>query len=71
VWGRGEVHTEFWWGNLKEKRQLGRPRHRGEYNIKMELQVVGWGGGMNWIYLTQDRVRWRALVNAVMNLRIS
>ena len=43
--------------------------HRWEDNIKMDLQEVGWGG-TGWIDLTQDRDRWRVLVNAVMNLRI-
>jgi hypothetical protein len=51
------------------KRPLWRPRHRWEDNIKMNLQEVGCGG-MDWIELTQDRERWRALVNAVMNLRV-
>jgi hypothetical protein len=50
---------------------MGRPRHRWENNIKMNLQEVGFGGeGMDWIELAQDRERWRALVNAVMNLRV-
>ena len=51
------------------KRPLGRPRRRWEDNIKMNLQKVGCGG-MNWIELAVDRYRWRALVNAVMNLRV-
>ena len=49
------------------RRPLGRPRHRGEDNIKMDLQEVG-GGNMDWIMLAEDRERWRALVNAVMKL---
>ena len=47
---------------------FGRPRSRWEDNIKMDLQEVGCGG-MDWIELAQVRDRWRALVNAVMNLR--
>ena len=49
------------------KRPLGRPRHRWEDNIKMNLQEVVCGG-MNCIELAQDRDRWWALLNAVMNL---
>jgi len=55
-------------GKPEGKRPLGRPRHRWENNIKMDLQEVGCGG-MDWIELARDRDRWRALVNAVMNLR--
>ena len=50
------------------KRPLGRPRLRCEDNIKMGLQEVRWD--MDWIELVQDRDRWWALVNAVMNLRV-
>jgi hypothetical protein len=56
-------------GKPEGKRPLGRPRRRWENNIKLGLQEVGCGG-MDWIELAQDRNRWRALVNAVMNLRI-
>ena len=56
-------------GKPEGMRPLGRPRHRWEDNIKMDLQEVGYGG-MDWIDLAQDRSRWRALVNAVMKLRI-
>jgi hypothetical protein len=51
------------------RRPLGRPRHRWEDNIRMDLQEVGCGG-WDWIGLAQDRDRWRAIVNAVMNLRV-
>jgi len=51
------------------KRPLGRPRHRWEDNIKIDLQEVGCKG-MDWIKLAQDRDRWRALVNVVMDLQV-
>jgi hypothetical protein len=53
-------------GRLEGRLPLGRPRRRWEDNIKIYLQEVGWG--MDWIELAQYRDRWRALVNAVMNL---
>ena len=55
--------------NNEGKSPLGRPRHRWEDNIKMDLQEVGCGG-MDWIELALDRDRWWALVNAVMNLQV-
>ena len=55
-------------GKPEGKSPLGRPRHRWENNINMDLQKVGWG--MDWIDLAQHRIRWWALVNAVMNLRV-
>jgi hypothetical protein len=55
-------------GKPEGKRPLGRCRRRWEDNIKMDLQEVGYRS-MDWIEMAQDRDRWRALVNAVMNLR--
>jgi hypothetical protein len=54
---------------MRHKRPLGRPRRRWEDNTKMDLHEVGCGG-MDWIELVQDTESWRALVNAVMNLRV-
>jgi hypothetical protein len=56
-------------GRPEGRRPLERPRHRWEDNIKMDLQEVGWEG-VDWIDMAQDRDRWQALVNAVMNLRV-
>jgi hypothetical protein len=56
-------------GKPDGKRPLGRPRRRWDYNITMDLQEVGCGG-MDWIELAQDRDRWRAIVNALMNIRV-
>ena len=64
--GRG-VHKVLV-GKPEGKRPLGRPRRRWEDNIKMDLREAGGGG--DWMELAQDRDRWRALVNTVMNLRV-
>ena len=65
--GRGEYRVLV--GKLGGKRPLGRPRGRWEDNNKIGLQEVGCEG-MDWVEVAQDRKRWRALVNAVMNLRV-
>jgi len=54
-------------GKSERKTPLRKPRHRWEDNIKMDLQEVGCGG-VDWIELAEDRDRWRALMNVVMNL---
>jgi hypothetical protein len=56
-------------GKPEGKRPLGRPTHRWEDDIEMDLQGVVCGN-MDWLDLAQDRDRWRALVNAVMNFRV-
>jgi hypothetical protein len=56
-------------GKPEGKRPLGRPRRRWEDGIRMDLREIGWGG-VDLIRLAQDRDRWRALVSAVMNLRV-
>jgi hypothetical protein len=54
---------------LVGKRPLGRPRRKGVDNIRMDLGEVGWGD-VDWVGLAQDRNRWRALVNSVLNVRV-
>jgi hypothetical protein len=56
-------------GNPEGKRPLGRPRHRWEDNIKMDLREVG-SGGKDWIDLAQDRDQWRVLMYMVVNLQV-
>jgi hypothetical protein len=53
----------------ERRRLLGRPRRKREANIKLDLREIGWCD-MNWIDLVEDRDRWRALMNTVMNLRV-
>jgi hypothetical protein len=56
-------------GKPKRNRPLGRPTRRWVDDIKMDLREIGWGG-MDFIDLAQDRDLWRALMNAVMKLRV-
>jgi hypothetical protein len=56
-------------GKPEGKSPLGRSRRRWEDGVKMDLEQIAWGG-VEWIHLAQDRDRWRAVVNAVMNLRV-
>jgi hypothetical protein len=56
-------------GKPEGKRPLGRPRRMWEDGIRMDLTEIGLGG-VDWIRLAQDRDRWRAVVSAVMNLRV-
>jgi len=56
-------------GKPEGRRPLGRPRHRWEDNIKMYLQEVVFGS-MDWIELAQDKERWQALLNVVINLQV-
>jgi len=69
TYGREQRHIQGFGGKPKGKRQLGRTRRRWEYNMKMDLEEVGWKG-MDWVGVVQDRDRRRTLVNAVMNLRV-
>jgi hypothetical protein len=62
------MHKGFWWGDLWEGDHVGDPRVDGRIILKSIFNK--WDGGMDWIQLAQDRARWRALVNTVMNLRV-
>jgi hypothetical protein len=67
--GEGRGAYRILMGRPEGRRLLGRPRRRWEDNIKMKLQEVGWRG-MDLIDIAQDRDRWWAYVNVVMNLRV-
>jgi hypothetical protein len=69
ICGAGEKFIQVFGGETEGKRQLGRPRRRWEDNINTDLHEVE-RGSMDWIELSHDRDRWRALVNPVMNLRV-
>jgi hypothetical protein len=67
--GGGEGAYNILVGRPEWRRPLGRPRRRWEDNIKMDLGEIGFGD-VDWILWAQDRDRWRAVVNTVMNLRV-
>jgi hypothetical protein len=69
AYGWGEEVYRVLVGKPDGRRTLGRPRRRWVDNIRMDLQEVGCGY-MDWIGLAQDRDSWRAIVSAVMNLRV-
>jgi hypothetical protein len=69
VWGERRGAYRALVGKPEGRRPLERPMHRWEDNIKRALREVGWGG-VDWISLAQDRDRWRALLNTVMNIQV-
>jgi hypothetical protein len=68
LWGKGEVYTGFWWRKLGERGHLKDLGVDGRIILKWIFKK--WDGGKDWIDVAQDRDSWRALVNAVMNLRV-
>jgi hypothetical protein len=62
------VYAGFWWETLGERDHLGDQDVDGRVVVKYIFKK--WAGGMDWIDLAQDRDRWRAVINAVMNLRV-
>jgi len=66
--GREEVRTGFWWGNLRERVHLEDPGV--DWKIILRWIFGKCDGGTDWIDLAQDRDKWRALVKAVMELRV-
>jgi hypothetical protein len=68
VWGKRAVHTGFWWGDLMECKHLEDPGV--DETIILNWVFNKFDGDMDWIVLAQNRDRCRALVNAVMNVRV-
>jgi hypothetical protein len=69
--GREQKPVQGFCGKAPKKRLHLRRRCRWEDGIEMDLREIGWGGGgVEWFHLAQDRVCWRAVVNAVINVRV-
>jgi hypothetical protein len=64
-------YTGFWWGNMRKIDHLEDLGVDGRIILKLIFKKCNGGGGMDWIDLAQDSERWRDLVNAVLNLRVS
>jgi hypothetical protein len=70
AWERREKCTRFWWESPKERDHWEDQGLGGKMESEWILGRLAWGGGVDWIRLSQDRDRWRAVVSAVMNLRV-
>jgi len=66
--GACSTYWGFWWGNVRKRDHLEDPGVDGRIILTWIFRK--WVGGMDWIALAQERDRWRAVVNAVMNLRV-
>ena len=64
------MYTGFFWGNLTERDSLEDTGEAGRVILRSIFRKWNGGGGMDWIYLAQDRDRWRALLNAAVNLQV-
>jgi hypothetical protein len=69
AWERAEMYRGFWWESSKEKNHMEDQGVDGKMESKWILGRLVGGGGVEWIHLAQGRDRWRAVVNAMMNLR--
>jgi hypothetical protein len=69
IWGKTEIHTEFWWENLNG-RPFGRHRSMWKDNIKMNFTDIEWQG-MNWVKFAKGRGRWHASVKTTKNLQVT
>jgi hypothetical protein len=70
AWERGEKVNKVWVGKPEGKRPFERSRRRWKNGIRMHLREFGWGCVSGVVHLAEDRHRWRALMNAIMNLLV-